>query len=504
MNSLLYLLPFSIVIGAIGILIYLYNQLNFWSKKNIPRTSLFLTVKTFYQVFGQRKSLPEIHQINYNAFSNARYFGTLNFFTPTITIRDPEIIKDVLVKNFDHFTDHQSFVDEKTDPVFGKNLISLKGERWREIRNTLSPSFTAVKMKFMFDLVSMCAKSFIEYFNNHPEEAECFEGKDIFTKYTNDVIASVAFGISVNSLENKNNEFYTKGKDATSFNFFRIIKMFLFIFFPKLMKLMRQKVLPNKTDNFFRTVIKDTLRIREEKKIIRPDMIHLLMEARDKENGIDLSIDDIIAQAFLFFFAGFETSSTFMCFLAHELAVNEQIQEKLRNEIDNLTADNEISYDIVNKMTYLDMVISETLRKYPPAAATDRICVKSFSLPQATPDTNKYTIEPNSQIFIPIYALQNDPKYFPEPEKFDPERFSDENKDKINPYTYLPFGLGPRKCIGNRFALMEIKILFVYILKNFVLEKTEKTKDPIEFDNKFAMSIKGGCWIKLREKVSFY
>lgn len=460
-------------------------------------------MENLWQVFAQRKSLMEINQSIYKSFSDARYFGMMNLFTPAIMIRDPELIKEVMVKKFHHFPDHQSFVDDKTDPVFGKNIVSLKGERWREMRNTLSPSFTALKMKFMFDLVSKCAKKFVNYFNNHPEEMESFEGKDIFTKYTNDVIASVAFGISVNSLENKNNEFYKRGKDATNVNFFRILKMFLFLFFPRLMRLMGQKILPRGTDNFFRKVIQDTLRIREEKKIIRPDMIHLLMEARDKDNGIELSIDDIIAQGFIFFFAGFETSSTFMCFLAHQLAVNEQVQEKLRHEIDSLTED-EISYEIINKMTYLDMVISETLRKYPPAAVTDRICAEKFLLPKATPESSEYTIEANTQIFIPIYALQNDPSYFPEPEKFDPERFSDENKEKINPYTYLPFGLGPRKCIGNRFALMEIKILFVYILKNFVIEKTEKTKDPLEFDNKFAMSIKGGCWIKFRRRVSFY
>lgn len=427
----------------------------------------------------------------------------MNLFTPAITLCDPELIKDVLVKNFDHFTDHQSFIDENTDPIFGRNIVSLKGERWREMRNTLSPSFTASKMKFMFNLVSKCAQTFVDYFKNHSDEAELFEGKEIFTKFTNDVIASVAFGINVDSLENKNNDFYTKGRDATNFSVFRIIKMFLFLFFPRLMKLMGQKLLPRETDNFFRTVINDTLRVREERKIIRPDMIHLLMEARDKENGIELSIDDIIAQAFLFFFAGFETSSTFMCFLAYELAINEEIQEKLRHEIDTLSED-EISYDSINKMIYLDMVISEALRKWPPAVITDRICVKKYSLPEATENHLEFTLEPKTQIIIPIYALQNDPKYFPEPEKFCPERFSEKNKEMINPYTYLPFGVGPRKCIGNRFALMEIKILFVYILKNFVIEKSEKTKEPIEFDNKFAMAIKGGCWIKLRERVSFY
>lgn len=87
-------------------------------------------------------------------------------------------------------------------------------------------------------------------------------------------------------------------------------------------------------------------------------------------------------------------------------------------------------------------------------------------------------------MYLPTYAIQNDPKYFENPEKFDPERFSDENKDKIQPCTFFPFGVGPRNCIGSRFALMECKAIFFDILSAFRIEVSEKTETKIKLKKK--------------------
>lgn len=101
-------------------------------------------------------------------------------------------------------------------------------------------------------------------------------------------------------------------------------------------------------------------------------------------------------------------------------------------------------------------------------------------------------------VWLPCFAIQNDPKYFPNPEKFDPERFSDENKDKIQPFTYFPFGVGPRNCIGSRFALMECKAVFFYILSSFHIEVSEKTQTTIKLrKNNFNMMTENGFWFNL-------
>ncbi|XP_011705627.1 PREDICTED: cytochrome P450 9e2-like, partial [Wasmannia auropunctata] len=175
-----------------------------------------------------------------------------------------------------------------------------------------------------------------------------------------------------------------------------------------------------------------------------------------------------------------------MCFIAHELAVNPNIQNRLREEVQQHLAEGngEISYESLSKMSYMDMVVSETLRKYPPTVFIDRRCAKRYELLPSRPGCKNVIVEPGNILIFPVYAIHRDPKYFPNPDKFDPERFNEKNKDNILPYTYLPFGLGPRKCIGNRFALMETKILIAHLLQKFTLKTTEKTVEPIVYTKK--------------------
>lgn len=160
-----------------------------------------------------------------------------------------------------------------------------------------------------------------------------------------------------------------------------------------------------------------------------------------------------------------------------------------------------ITYEALLKMEYMDMVTSETLRKYPPIVFIDRLCVEKFELPPAEQGYDHLIVHPDNIVWFPVYGLHHDPKYFPEPEKFDPERFNDANKRNIVPYTYMPFGLGPRKCIGNRFALMETKILIAYMLRKFRIKRTEKTRASIEFSKtNFSLTPDHGFWIGLEKR----
>ncbi|KAK0080395.1 hypothetical protein PV326_008191 [Microctonus aethiopoides] len=494
----------SIIIGALGVIYFIYRQMTFWSSREIPHVKTIPIIGSLGAVFLRQKSFPELIQDLYLKHKDAKYYGMMDFNTPTIMLKDPDLIRDVCVKNFELCPNHRSFVDEAMDPIIAKNVFSLRDERWREVRSTLSPSFTASKMKFMFELVSKCSEDFVQYLVDHPEMAKSLDMKDAYTRYTNDVIATAAFGISVNSLKNRDNEFYLRGKDATSFNgILRTIKFIAGRAMPRVMRLMGFKFLSQDTDKFFHELITETVKARDENKIIRPDMIHLLMQARNNRAGISITIDDIIGQAFIFFLAGFDTSSTFMTFLSHLLAFNEDVQDKLRNEIDEVAQEDggKINYDKLVNLKYMEMVMNEALRLYPPAVVTDRVCVQSFKLPSSLPGYNEFTVEKGMIFWLPIYALHHDPKYFPNPEKFDPERFNDDNKSNIIPYTFMPFGIGPRKCIGERFATMETKIILAHLLQKFIIKPTDKSTEKIEFDKKnFNIAAKGGTWLSFHRR----
>ncbi|RZB40869.1 p450 domain containing protein [Asbolus verrucosus] len=196
-----------------------------------------------------------------------------------------------------------------------------------------------------------------------------------------------------------------------------------------------------------------------------------------KVEGGSLTMNEVAAQSFVFFLAGFETSSTLMTFTLYELARNQDVQQKLRDEIKIVLAkhDGKTTYDSINEMKYLNQVIDESLRVWPPAPLTSRYCVKDYKIPD-----EDVIIEKGTTVLIPILGIHYDEEYYPDPEKFDPERFSEENKNSRHHYTHLPFGEGPRNCIGMRFGLMQAKMGLASLLKNFKFTVNKKTKEPLK------------------------
>lgn len=486
-----------------GLILLIIYQMTWFPRRGIPHIQTIpLIGSTYVSLFFGITSVAEFSEKLYYNFPGAKYFGVTMWNKQIIVLKDLDLIKDIYVKNFDNAPDHRSFIDEKMDPILGKNVFSLRGDRWREVRSALSPSFTASKMKFLFQLVSKVSEDFTQYLLDNPEITKMIETKDALSRYTNDVIATAAFGISVDSMKHRENEFYLRGKDATNLSgTLRVLKFFAGITFPRIMRFFGQTYLSKDTNKFFINLIHDTVTMRDEKGVTRPDMIHLLMRARDS-SGIKIDIDDIVAQAFIFFLAGFDTTSTLMSFVCHQLAYNEDVQDRLREEVDDVVRDNEISYENLAELKYMDMVINETLRLYPPATFIDRVCEKPFELPPATPDLKPMTANKGLLFWVNIYSIQRDPRYFSEPEKFDPERFSEENKSNILPHSYAPFGYGPRKCIGERFGLMESKLILARIIKKFIIKPSEKSSRNIEISkNSLNLTPKGGIWLEFQKRT---
>jgi cytochrome P450 family 6 len=167
-----------------------------------------------------------------------------------------------------------------------------------------------------------------------------------------------------------------------------------------------------------------------------------------------------------------------MTFALYELALNKDVQDKLRKEIVEAVEKGEgkLSYDTIFELKYLDMVINETMRKFPPAFILFRTCSKAFKIPGT-----EMIIPKGTDIHINIYSLHHDPEYFPNPEKFDPERFSAENAASIVPFSYFPFGGGQRSCVGRRFGLMQSKVGIIKLIQNFEFSVCDKTSIPLKF-----------------------
>lgn len=197
--------------------------------------------------------------------------------------------------------------------------------------------------------------------------------------------------------------------------------------------------------------------------------------------------DILVAQATIFFTAGFETSSSTISFGLYELSQHPDVQKRLRAEIKQtlLKNDGQLTYDSIKEMVYMHMVVSEILRMHPIMPYVDRRA--TLSAGQKTYSFRPYVDYEMPDAFgviVPIAAIQRDAKYFPDPDRFDPERFAPENRANIMPYTFMPFGVGPRGCIGERFGWMQSKVGFASFLRNHYVTASSKMSGPLEYSRK--------------------
>ncbi|XP_055589825.1 probable cytochrome P450 9f2 [Uranotaenia lowii] len=530
----------ALALGAIIFLVYyyLFKNYQYFLTKPVPCPKPTLLLGNTGPMIFRRRDVSTHVRMLYNAFPESKVVGFYDLMNPIYMLRDPEVIKQLAVKDFDNFTDHtptmtNSSSEETTgDSLFGNSLFALRGQKWRDMRATLSPAFTGSKMRHMFEFVAECGQSMVQFMKAEAQAGKELEleMKDVFSRFGNDVIATVAFGIKVDSLRNRENEFYVKGKQMLNFQSLKVlIKFFALRMVPTLAQKLGIDFVDATLTKYFKDMITDNMEQRKAHGIIRNDMIHMLLEVqkgalkhqKDEQDAKDAgfatveesnvgkvshtrvwSENELIAQCFLFFLAGFDTISTGMTFITYELCINPDIQQKLYEEIIETHKSlngKPLTYETLQKMNYLDMVVSEGLRKWPPAVVMDRYCTKDYVYDDG--QGTRFLIEKGRTLWIPAIAIQNDPKHYPNPEKFDPERFSEANRANINASAYLPFGVGPRNCIGSRLALMEVKSILYYILKDFSLERSPKTEVPLTLSkNLFALQAENGVWLTLKPR----
>lgn len=163
------MIAYALAALLIYIVYIIFNQFTYWKRRKMLHLDLVPFVGNNYQVFFGIESFAIHSQNLYKKLPGARYYGMFDFRMPTVLIKDPEIIREICVKSFNNFTDHLTFVTEEMDPIAGRMLFSLSGQRWKDFRSTLSPTFTAARMKYLFELVDDCARNFVQYFLEHPK-----------------------------------------------------------------------------------------------------------------------------------------------------------------------------------------------------------------------------------------------------------------------------------------------------------------------------------------------
>ncbi|XP_018321415.1 probable cytochrome P450 6a13 isoform X2 [Agrilus planipennis] len=501
------LISLVLVLSTI-IILYLKWTFRYWKSRNVyvPDPSLpFGNVKRV--LFGKENFGLLVANIYNTAKAKELPYGGLYFvFKPVFVPVDNKLLKHILITDFQHFTDRLPFVENEYDPL-NATLFSLTGAKWKALRTKLTPLFTTGKLKMIFQTLVDCTNNLPHVLDDSIKQKQPLDMKEISARYTTDVLGSVAFGIDCNCLKNPNTEFRIYGKKVFETGIREVVVPLVSVVSPTLMKLLRLQITKVDVEKFFMKIVRETIDYRDNSNCSRNDFMQLLMDLRNQELKVNssiieneqnvfyqngLSLEEIAAQAYVFFAAGFESSSSTLNFLMYEIVQNLDIQQKLREEVQRVlkTHGNKITYDAIQEMTYMDKCVNETMRKYP-LPMIPRLCTKDYKVPNSN-----LIIEKGTPVSIPVYGIHHDPEYYPDPDKFDPERFSEENKNKRPPLTFLPFGEGPRICIGLRLGILQTKVGLACLLRNYKFTLNPKTVVPLEFlGGQFILALKESVWI---------
>ncbi|KAJ2946897.1 hypothetical protein O0L34_g16235 [Tuta absoluta] len=502
------------LVALVTFYFYITRNFGYWQKKGIKHEKPWPLFGNQIEIFFKRKSPTQVINEMYEKYPNEKVVGFYGSFQPKLLVKDLEIIRRMLTLDFNYFYKRGLLAGDSVEPV-NKNIFVLDGDLWKLLRQRLTPAFTSGKLKAMFPLICERAERLQDVISSSTAGgAHALDSREVMSRFTIDFIGAVGFGLDANCLNDENSEFRKLAEKifATPLPVFAIAV--LKILFPKLCKSLRMTYLFEKD---LTNLVQEILKQRNYQPSGMNDFIDMLLELRNKGDMVGDSIehkkadgtaevvkasldDDIfVAQVLVFFAAGFETSSTATSYALHQLAYHPEVQKKVQEEIDRVLAkyENKLCYDAVKEMTYLDWALKEGMRMFPSVGILNRECVKKYTIPELN-----LTIDSGMPIIIPVQALQMDPQHFENPEQFRPERFSPDEFDNCKKFAYLPFGEGPRACIGERLGVMQSQAGLAAVLSKFSVEPSPKSirNPPLEPRINVTQSIKGGLPLVFRER----
>ncbi|CAH0403826.1 unnamed protein product [Chilo suppressalis] len=492
--------PIFLTLSVLCVIFYYYlkRSKQFWKRFNVVGPEPDLLFGNYKELIFRRITNPELQEQIYRAYPKEKVVGLYRFNTPMLLLRDLDLIQQVFIRNFDSFVNRGAEFGDK----LGDNLAASSDDTWRLLRSRLSPIFTSGKLKNMLYLMERCGDKMLEYLEPKTSTAYECDIISIIKKYTVASISACAFGVDMD-LNNPDK----KLEQIDKMIFTQYYALELSFICPGLLKKMGVNVVPTVIHDYFVSLVNVIKKQRNGVPSNRKDFMDLLLEmknmselrgAQKNNNGEAkvLQITDtlIAAQAMVFYAGGFETSATTVSFLLHELAKHQDIQDKIVAEIKDVLdeSNGEINLDTFKKLTYTAQAIDETLRMYAIADLQRKVSAPSCTIP----GTN-ITLKRDDYVVVPTRGIHFDEKYYPDPYKFDPERFSPENVKSRHPCAYMPFGLGPRHCIGMRFAKIQSNIFLMKFLTKYRVEPADCSKE-FKFDPwKVTLASKEGVPIKI-------
>jgi cytochrome P450 family 6 len=302
-----YLLQLSVLCAIALTAIYVYFRVSFsyWKRRGVPTLKPIPPFGDLGDAIFTGKNFQQLVNEFYEDFDGHKFGGIYSFAAPLLLLRDPEIIKNVLVKDFDEFHSRGNVINEEKEPLQG-HLVSLSGSKWRNLRTKLSPTFTSGKMRTMFPTLVDCGRELRLCLEQLADKGEIIEMKDFLARYSTDIIASCAFGIQCNCLKNPDAEFRVWGRRIFNPSLKKRFILMVDFAFPSLACLFRLRIAPDEISNYFLNMVKDTVAYREKNGVKRNDFMDLMLQLKNKTLEVaegedmafgNLDIDDLKTNA---------------------------------------------------------------------------------------------------------------------------------------------------------------------------------------------------------------
>ncbi|XP_075980041.1 cytochrome P450 6k1-like [Anticarsia gemmatalis] len=473
-----------ILIGLIVTLILVFlignNNERYWKKRGVKFHTKNKVTGVFWNFLTQKGALFEHFGMLYNEYKNEPAVGIGSVVTPALFVIHPKNVQHVLQGDFNAFN-HRGIEGVEGDTL-AENLLFLNGSKWKVVRQNMSPLFTANKLKSMFYIIDKCAQDLVIYLKDNSQKWEggCF---DTLMTYCNAAVCGSIFGINSESIFDS--PFLQVAKDITAPSFKNNFRFAMMNLSPKICRIFGIKFF-KEHEEFLIDAITKVIQQREKENVKKHDFadicVHIQKNGVMKDSATGYQVEPsyglLTAQAVFFLIAGVEPVAIAIFATLMELGRNPEILAKVHQEIDEQFEKHEgkITYDVISEMKYLHKILSEALRKNPPIGTISRQCVRDTVLP-----VGNIKVEKGTKTFSPVYHIHNDPRVYPSPEIFDPERFAKDSKQREE--FYMPFGMGNRMCIGARYAKLQMAAGVVHVLRHF----TVKTKElgPPQYKHHF-------------------
>lgn len=412
-------------------------------------------VRFFLDAEGVRRNPIPFHKRYFEQFGDS-FSLKIGVSKHIILSRDNEIAQYILQKNQKNY--HKSkFQSVYLSKYLGKGLLTVDGDFWLKQRRLIQPAFHKQKMNQLVENMNLTIASELD---NLVEE----KSMDLFpvmSQLAFNVVAKSLFQLSIS--EEKLNRIKFIIEEVQNFLIKEIRLPHKAWWFSLSGQVKKHLELAEENNSIIQEIIEQRMTSEEEIN----DLLNMLLETRYEDTGEGMSVKQLVDEIKVLFIAGHETTANALTFTLHLLGRNPDVQQKVFDEIVEIESQSDNIVEQLQKITYTNAVLNESMRLFPPAWITDRQNVTDDTLVG-------FHIKKETLIGVSFYELHRNPKYWKNPDEFNPERFLGEQK-KLSMQYFYPFGAGPRMCIGAGFAIYEMCLTIAQIVKKYEIKSSTDT-----------------------------